>query len=96
MIDDEIKKQLDYQTEILEKLLKYAKSTHKYILIGKILSVIKILIIVAPIIFGIIYLPGKIKELQQKYYKALPQIKNMQELLKNQELLNQYLQNKKE
>jgi len=73
MQEQNIYEKIDRQTELLEKIVEQTKKTEKYILIGRILTIIKIILIISPIILGIIYLPPFIRDLVEKYQNALPQ-----------------------
>ena len=66
-IKELLEKNLAMTAEIQESL----KKVNKFIFLTKVMSVIKIIIIVAPIIFAIIYLPPLIQDLIGKYQGLL-------------------------
>ena len=82
--------------KLLEQNLAYSKEIHEsikkirhYILLGRIMSFIYLIIIIAPIILGIIYLPSFIQGALNNFIPgALNQSANQEGLLGDQELMN--------
>lgn len=66
-----IQAMLEEQREILDEIYKETRKTRRYILVGKIISFIYLLLIIAPIIFAIIYLPPLIKNTVAPYQELL-------------------------
>ena len=66
-----LKKELETQKEILLKIYEQTEKTRRYILLGKIVSLIYLILLVAPIIFAIIYLPPLIKNVIAPYQELL-------------------------
>lgn len=60
--DEEMKKLLEKNLELTEKMYKMTKYIKRYVIWSQILGVLKILIIVTPIILGIMYLPALFKQ----------------------------------
>ncbi|MFC1622530.1 hypothetical protein ACFL1Y_00850 [Patescibacteria group bacterium] len=81
------------QEELLWKIYESTEKTRKYILWGKILSIIKILIIVIPIVLAIIYLPPYIEKVTAPYQELLETTNQGKEALQGfslDELLRMY------
>ncbi len=81
------------QEEILQKIYESTEKTRKYIMWGRVLSFIKILIIIIPIILAIIYLPPLIKNAVQPYQELLETSNQGKNILQNfnlNDLLKQY------
>ena len=71
---------MENETEILAKLNiieQQNKKIQKRLLMNNIFNVIRIIIIIAPIILGIIYLPPLIKNLLEKYNEIAPQLDSL-------------------
>ena len=71
---------MEKETEILAKLNiieQQNKKIQKRLLMNNIFNVIRIIIIIAPIILGIIYLPPLIKNLLEKYNEIAPQLDSL-------------------
>jgi hypothetical protein len=66
-MDEDIKKLLEKNLKLAEKLQKDIKYIKRYVITSQILGVLKILIIVVPIVLGIIYLPPLIREMMEPY-----------------------------
>lgn len=84
MDDKNLNKRFKEQNEILEKILEQSEKTKKYLLWLKILSIIKIAIIVIPIILGIIYLPPFMKKMIEKYQDVVPGLEKIQKMIETQ------------
>lgn len=83
-MDEEIKKLLEQNLEYTKETYRLTKKIKSYITFQKVMSVIYILLIVAPIIIGIIYLPPLLKGVfdQYKDVLGLPAGGSIQDLLK--------------
>jgi len=75
-----IYQKIDKQTELLEQIAQSVKKTQRYILVGRILSIIRLIIIAAPIILAIIYLPPYIKKAVDKVKEVIPQLEELKGL----------------
>jgi hypothetical protein len=62
---------LEENQQLLRLILSNTEKTRKYILWGRILSVIYVLIIITPIILAAIYLPPMLKSFVQPYQDLL-------------------------
>ena len=60
-MDEEIKKLLEQNLELTKEIYAMTKKIKSYITFQKVMSVIYIMLIVAPIILSIIYLPPLLK-----------------------------------
>lgn len=78
------------QQEILERIYENSEKTRRYILFGRILSFIYLLMIVAPIVFAIIYLPPMIEKIAQPYADLL-NIRKTSDTTIDDELINNLL-----
>jgi len=67
----ELKNLLKTQNELLLEIYKNSLKTKKYIFWGRVMSFIYLLLILAPIIFVIIYLPQFIEKTFQPYQELL-------------------------
>ena len=70
-MDEEIKKLLQKNLELNQRIYEMVKSIKSYIFWQRIFGVLKILIIVIPIIVGIIYLPPLFKQVINQYQSLL-------------------------
>mgnify|MGYP001572482260 CR=1 FL=1 len=66
--DQEMQKILERNTQVLEENTKLLKSIHRGMIFGRILSVLKLLFIVVPLILAYIYLQPYYKD-TMKFYK---------------------------
>jgi len=83
------------QEEILWKIYESSEKTRKYLMWNRILSFIKILIIIIPIILAIIYLPPLIQNAISPYQELLGEVqtgKNAVQNLNLNDLIQQYTQ----
>lgn len=71
--ENDVKKELKEQKEILLKIYEQTQKTRRYIMIGKIISFIYLLLLVVPIIFAAIYLPPLLKNVIAPYQELLGQ-----------------------
>ena len=81
------------QEELLWKIYESTEKTRKYLLWARVLSFLKLIIIVVPIVLAIIYLPAYINKIAEPYRELLQTTQSGQDSLKNlnlQELINQY------
>jgi len=70
---NDFQKELEAQKEILLKIYEQTQKTRRYILFGRILSVVYLILVIAPIIFAIFYLPPLFKQVVEPYKKLLGQ-----------------------
>jgi hypothetical protein len=92
-MDEEIKKLLEKNLEITKEIHEMVKGIKSYIFWQRIWGVFKVLIIVVPVIFGIIYLPPLLKDVFRQYQSLLG-IGDMNlnlESLGGENLLNSFL-----
>ncbi len=71
---DRIEELLEENQRLLQIILKNSEKTRKYILWGRIISTIYLIVVVAPIILAIIYLPPLIRQVAQPYRELLSSI----------------------
>ncbi|MFH1890747.1 MAG: hypothetical protein ABIJ91_04265 [Candidatus Kuenenbacteria bacterium] len=69
--NSDIKKMLEEQKKLLDEIYAQSKKTKRYIAVGRIISLIYLILIVAPIIFAVIYLPPIIKQFFDPYKQLL-------------------------
>jgi len=72
MPDDNLKKLLEQNLALTEEMFVMVKKIKKYLLLTQIVGVIKIVLILAPIIFAIMYLPPYIKKFVNGYREIFP------------------------
>ena len=70
-MEEEIKKLLKENLKLNQEIYKMVKGIKSFLFWQRIWGVIKILIIVAPIIIGIIYLPPLFKQVMGQYQSLL-------------------------
>lgn len=87
-MEENIYKKIDKQTELLEIIAKQTRKTEKYILWGRVLSVLRLLIIIAPIILAILYLPSFIQNSLEKIREILPEIQELKGLDKTIQIIS--------
>lgn len=73
----DLAKELEEHKEILLKIYENTRKTRRYIMIGKIISIIYFILIVAPIIFAVIYLPPLLKNVAGPYQELLGQTESL-------------------
>lgn len=66
-----IEKELQVQKEILLKIYEDTRKTRRYIMLGKIISAIYLILIIAPLILAAIYLPPLLKNVVGPYKELL-------------------------
>jgi hypothetical protein len=66
-----LRKELAEQREILLRIYENTRKTRRYILIGKIISVIYLILVIAPLILAAIYLPPLLKNAIEPYKELL-------------------------
>ena len=81
MDENNLERRFEEQNVILKDILEQSRKTGRYLLWLKILSILKILIVVAPIILAIIYLPPFIKKAVDAYHDAIPGLEGIWEKL---------------
>jgi len=64
--------------EMIRKIYENSEKTRKYILFGRIISFIYLILIIAPLIFAIIYLPPLMGNAIQPYRELLQTKKQVQ------------------
>lgn len=69
--EEEIKRMLERNYELSEKMDKNLKYIKHYVIGAQIIGVIKILLILTPIVFAVIYLPPLIRELRPTFESSL-------------------------
>lgn len=70
-MEEEIKKLLEENLAYSKEIHKYAKSAQRMLMFDQILSVLKILIIVVPLIWGFLYLAPYFKQIAGMYSELL-------------------------
>ena len=70
-VEISLAQELQAHKELLLKIYADTRKTRRYIMIGKIISFIYLILIIAPIIFAIIYLPPLLKNVIQPYQELL-------------------------
>lgn len=70
-MDEEIKKLLEENLMYSKEIHKYARSTNRMLMFDQVMSVIKILIIVVPLIWGFLYLAPYLKQTMGMYSELL-------------------------
>ena len=87
-----IEKELEEQREILLKIYEQSQKTRRYIMFGKIISFIYLLLLIVPIIFAFVYLPPLLKNVIAPYQELLGQTEDSKGVDTNQlnSLLNQF------
>lgn len=68
---DEIGRMIEKNNEMLEEILAISHKTKRYILTQQVMSVVKILLIVVPLILSIFYLTPLIKQAISPYQELL-------------------------
>lgn len=68
---EEIKKIVTQNSKQINELYALTRKTHHYIVVGRILSLLKILLIIVPIILAVIYLPPFIQGITAPYQDLL-------------------------
>ena len=66
-----LEKILEEQKEILLKIYENSQKTRRYILFGRVLSIVYLILIAAPIIFAIIYLPPLLERTIAPYQELM-------------------------
>ena len=85
-------KELQEQKEILLKIYEQMCKTKRYIMIGRIISLVYLLLIVVPIILAVIYLPPLINNMVEPYQQLMGQTNNLKGVDMNRinDLINQF------
>ena len=79
-----IEKKIEKQEKILQELLKQSKKNQKTLSWLRIIGVVKVIIILAPIILAIIYLPPFVKKAIEKYKEVIPGLEKVQDIIQQQ------------
>jgi hypothetical protein len=83
-LNEEIKTLLEKNLKLTEEIHAMTKSVKHFVAWQQVMSVLKILVIIVPIILGIIYLPPLINGLLGQYQKLFDSLdKPLDELMKN-------------
>ena len=69
-LQEQVKKLLEQNLAYSKEIYEISKKTKRYILIGRIMSFIYLLLIIIPIILGVIYLPSFIRSSLDKILPA--------------------------
>ncbi|MFH0951207.1 MAG: hypothetical protein V1765_01915 [bacterium] len=77
MPDDNLKKLIEQNLALTEEMFVMVKKIRQYIIWTQVVGIIKIILILAPIIFAIMYLPPYIKKLINGYQDVLPKGLNL-------------------
>ncbi len=75
---EEIKKLLQENKEYLEAIYESSEKTRKYILAGRIISIVYLLLILVPLIFAVVYIPPMIKPYMEQYKSLMGSVQNIQ------------------
>lgn len=70
-MEEELKKLLEENLVYSKEIYKCARSTRRMLMFDQILSVVKIVIIVIPLIFGFLYLTPYLKQITGMYSELL-------------------------
>lgn len=60
-MEEQVKVLLEQNLEYSKEIYKLTKKTQRYIVMGRIMSIIYVILIVAPLILGIVFLPSFLK-----------------------------------
>jgi len=82
MPEPNINKKIEEQGKILQELVEQSKKTQKTLNWLRIIGVIKVVVIAAPIILAIIYLPPFVKRAIEDYKDIIPGLEKIQEMIK--------------
>lgn len=85
MDEVDINKKFEEQNEILQSLLEQNKKTQRTLNWLRVIGVIKVLVILAPIILAIIYLPPFVRKAIEKYEDVVPGLEKVQEMIERQD-----------
>lgn len=81
MPEENLNQKLDQQARLLREISEQNKKTQKYLLWLRVLSVIKIALIAAPIVLAIIYLPPFVKKAIEEYKEILPGLEKIDQFI---------------
>ncbi len=68
---NDLKKLLKTNIKLNEEILEYSKKINNHLLFSRILSYIKIFLILVPIILGLFFLPKVVEPLIEQYHEIL-------------------------
>jgi len=60
-LEEQVKILLEQNLEYSKEIYKIMKKTQRYILMGRVMSIIYVILIVAPLILGVMFLPSFLK-----------------------------------
>ncbi len=91
---EQIRRLLQENQELLREIYKQTEKTRKYIITGRVISFVYLVLIVAPLIFAAVYLPPLMKSYLAPYQEILGQTQNTEGLDMDavNNLLNQFQQ----
>ena len=69
--EDDLKTLIKEQNKLLVEIYQQTEKTRKYILTGRIISLVYVILIIAPIILAIIYLPPLLEQAFEPYKTLL-------------------------
>lgn len=92
--NEQIRQLLEENQQLLKEIYQQTEKTRKYIMAGRVISFIYLILIVAPLIFAAIYLPSLLKNYLGPYQELLGQTQNAEGLDVDavNDLLNQFQQ----
>ena len=96
MPNDKLTRLLEKNLVMTEEIHEIVKKIRRHMIIVQVIGVIKIILIIAPIIFAIIYLPPYFHQLMENFKASLPgglqldqdSVTNINQYLKNLPQLN--------
>lgn len=74
--NEQIRQLLQENQQLLQEIYKQTEKTRKYIMAGRIISFIYLILIIAPLVFAAIYLPPLMKSYLAPYQELLGQTQN--------------------
>lgn len=84
--EQDIDAKLNQQTKLLQEICEQNKKTQKELLWLRVLGLIKIAIIAAPIILGIIYLPPFVQKIIDEYKEIVPGLEKIEQFIEQNQL----------
>jgi len=84
-MSEDINKKIEEQNKILQELIKQNKKTQRTLNWLRVIGVIKVVVILAPIILALIYLPPFVRRAIEKYENVIPGLEKVQEIIEAQD-----------
>jgi len=84
-MSEDINKKIEEQNKILQELIKQNKKTQRTLNWLRVIGVIKVVVIIAPIILALIYLPPFVRRAIEKYEDVIPGLEKVQEIIEAQD-----------